>query len=225
MKAAIGRGGLNSWVAVSKSKKSWQVGRPWAGRDMLRRNQQRRAAHCCHAPRSPAVCQRVRGGGQGFSHQPACLITVRSHSCCLQARHTGIKIVQQIAILMGCAVLPHLKSLVDIVKHGEPVDSISVGVWTNPPCAVASLAAVSGGAATCQRGRRCRCPLHSSPPPPNSSCRLAPSTGLQDENQKVKTITALTISALAEASGARSACCAAGTRCFERWPMGAVHAP
>jgi splicing factor 3B subunit 1 len=58
-----------------------------------------------------------------------------------QARHTGIKIVQQIAILMGCAVLPHLKSLVDIVKHG-----------------------------------------------------------LQDENQKVKTITALTISALAEAS-------------------------
>ncbi|KAL4858600.1 Splicing factor 3B subunit 1 [Chlorella vulgaris] len=58
-----------------------------------------------------------------------------------QARHTGIKIVQQIAILMGCAVLPHLKSLVDIVKHG-----------------------------------------------------------LQDENQKVKTITALTIAALAEAS-------------------------
>ncbi|KAL4443434.1 hypothetical protein ABPG75_011171 [Micractinium tetrahymenae] len=58
-----------------------------------------------------------------------------------QARHTGIKIVQQIAILMGCAVLPHLKSLVDIVKHG-----------------------------------------------------------LVDENQKVKTITALTISALAEAS-------------------------
>ena len=35
-----------------------------------------------------------------------------------QARHTGIKIVQQIAILMGCAVLPHLKALVDIVKHG-----------------------------------------------------------------------------------------------------------
>ncbi|CAG8788220.1 38826_t:CDS:10, partial [Gigaspora margarita] len=28
-----------------------------------------------------------------------------------QARHTGIKIVQQIAILMGCAVLPHLKNL------------------------------------------------------------------------------------------------------------------
>ncbi|KAI6178396.1 Splicing factor 3B subunit 1 [Aphelenchoides besseyi] len=35
-----------------------------------------------------------------------------------QARHTGIKIVQQIAILMGCAVLPHLKSLVDIIEGG-----------------------------------------------------------------------------------------------------------
>lgn len=35
-----------------------------------------------------------------------------------QARHTGIKIVQQIAILMGCAVLPHLKSLVDIIEKG-----------------------------------------------------------------------------------------------------------
>ncbi|CAL5222736.1 g5143 [Coccomyxa viridis] len=58
-----------------------------------------------------------------------------------QARHTGIKIVQQIAIQMGCAVLPHLKAMVDIVKHG-----------------------------------------------------------LNDENQKVKTITALTVSALAEAA-------------------------
>lgn len=35
-----------------------------------------------------------------------------------QARHTGIKIVQQIAILMGCAILPHLKQLVDIVADG-----------------------------------------------------------------------------------------------------------
>lgn len=58
-----------------------------------------------------------------------------------QARHTGIKIVQQIAILMGCAVLPHLKSMVDIIKHG-----------------------------------------------------------LADDNQKVKTITALSLSALAEAA-------------------------
>ena len=35
-----------------------------------------------------------------------------------QARHTGIKIVQQIAILMGCAVLPHLKNLIEIIENG-----------------------------------------------------------------------------------------------------------
>jgi len=58
-----------------------------------------------------------------------------------QARHTGIKIVQQVAILMGCAVLPHLKSLVECIEHG-----------------------------------------------------------LKDEQQKVRTITALALAALAEAS-------------------------
>jgi splicing factor 3B subunit 1 len=58
-----------------------------------------------------------------------------------QARHTGIKIVQQIALLMGCAVLPHLKALVDCVG-----------------------------------------------------------AGLQDEQQKVRTIAALAISGLAEAA-------------------------
>ena len=35
-----------------------------------------------------------------------------------QARHTGIKICQQIAILMGCAILPHLNHLVEIIAHG-----------------------------------------------------------------------------------------------------------
>jgi len=35
-----------------------------------------------------------------------------------QARHTGIKIIQQISILMGCAVLPHLKQLVEIIVGG-----------------------------------------------------------------------------------------------------------
>merc|ERR1719447_1439891 len=58
-----------------------------------------------------------------------------------QARHTGIKIVQQIAILMGCAILPHLRALVEIIEHG-----------------------------------------------------------LVDEQQKVRTITALALAALAEAS-------------------------
>ncbi|KAH7647210.1 splicing factor [Cryptosporidium bovis] len=58
-----------------------------------------------------------------------------------QARHTGIKIVQQIAILMGSSILPHLKNLVHIISHG-----------------------------------------------------------LNDENQKIRIMTALAISALAEAS-------------------------
>ncbi|KAI9474310.1 MAG: splicing factor 3B subunit 1 [Benjaminiella poitrasii] len=58
-----------------------------------------------------------------------------------QARHTGIKIVQQTAILLGCAVLPHLKNLVEAIGHG-----------------------------------------------------------LEDEQQKVRTITALAIAALAEAA-------------------------
>lgn len=34
------------------------------------------------------------------------------------ARHTGIKIVKRIAELMGCAVLPHLRHLVECVKDG-----------------------------------------------------------------------------------------------------------
>ncbi|KAJ1675272.1 U2 snRNP component prp10, partial [Spiromyces aspiralis] len=58
-----------------------------------------------------------------------------------QARHTGIKIIQQIAILMGCAILPHLKGMVDAIAHG-----------------------------------------------------------LEDEQQKVRTITALSLAALAEAA-------------------------
>lgn len=35
-----------------------------------------------------------------------------------QARHTGTRIVQQIAIMSGCAILPHLKNLVDCVEPG-----------------------------------------------------------------------------------------------------------
>ncbi|CAJ0942594.1 unnamed protein product, partial [Mesorhabditis belari] len=47
-----------------------------------------------------------------------------------QARHTGIKIVQQIAILMGCAVLPHLKALVEIVENGLEDDQQKVRTIT-----------------------------------------------------------------------------------------------
>uniref|UniRef100_A0A060TC98 ARAD1B15092p n=1 Tax=Blastobotrys adeninivorans TaxID=409370 RepID=A0A060TC98_BLAAD len=35
-----------------------------------------------------------------------------------EARHTGVKIVQQIAILMGCGVLPHLNGLVECISGG-----------------------------------------------------------------------------------------------------------
>ncbi|KAK1357482.1 Splicing factor subunit [Heracleum sosnowskyi] len=34
------------------------------------------------------------------------------------ARHTGILFVQQIALVMGSAVVPHLQSLVEIIQHG-----------------------------------------------------------------------------------------------------------
>ncbi|OQS05562.1 splicing factor 3B subunit 1 [Thraustotheca clavata] len=47
-----------------------------------------------------------------------------------EARHTGIKIVQQIAILMGCAVLPHLKHLVECVGHGLTDDQQKVRTIT-----------------------------------------------------------------------------------------------
>jgi len=47
-----------------------------------------------------------------------------------QARHTGVKIVQQIAILLGCAILPHLKSLVEIVAQGLSDDQQKVRTIT-----------------------------------------------------------------------------------------------
>eukprot|EP01062_Namystynia_karyoxenos_P066104 TRINITY_DN60115_c0_g1_i1.p1 TRINITY_DN60115_c0_g1~~TRINITY_DN60115_c0_g1_i1.p1 ORF type:complete len:1398 (+),score=490.60 TRINITY_DN60115_c0_g1_i1:92-4285(+) len=47
-----------------------------------------------------------------------------------QARHTGVKIVQQIAILMGCAVLPHMKSLIEIMQHGLSDEQIKVKTIT-----------------------------------------------------------------------------------------------
>ncbi|KZT53002.1 small nuclear ribonucleo protein [Calocera cornea HHB12733] len=55
-----------------------------------------------------------------------------------QARHTGIRIVQQIAIMMGCAVLPHLRNLVDCVAHGLEDDQQKVRTMT--ALALAALA-------------------------------------------------------------------------------------
>lgn len=55
-----------------------------------------------------------------------------------QARHTGIRIVQQIAIMMGCAVLPHLRNLVDAIAHGLEDDQQKVRTMT--ALALAALA-------------------------------------------------------------------------------------
>jgi len=55
-----------------------------------------------------------------------------------QARHTGVKIVQQIPILMGCAILPHLQGLVDCI--GENLNDEQAKVRTVTSLAIAALA-------------------------------------------------------------------------------------
>ncbi|KAF2099907.1 splicing factor 3B subunit 1 [Rhizodiscina lignyota] len=55
-----------------------------------------------------------------------------------QARHTGVKIVQQIPILMGCAVLPHLKGLVECI--GDNLNDDQTKVRTVTSLAIAALA-------------------------------------------------------------------------------------
>jgi splicing factor 3B subunit 1 len=58
-----------------------------------------------------------------------------------QARHTGIKIVQQISVLMGVAVLPYLKSLVDIIADGLKDPESKVRIMT--ALSIAALAEAS----------------------------------------------------------------------------------
>ncbi|PSK60519.1 splicing factor 3B subunit 1 [Elsinoe australis] len=58
-----------------------------------------------------------------------------------QARHTGVKIVQQIPILMGCAVLPHLKGLVDCIAPNLQDEQLKVRTVT--ALAIAALAEAS----------------------------------------------------------------------------------
>lgn len=55
-----------------------------------------------------------------------------------QARHTGVKIVQQIPILMGCAILPHLQGLVDCI--GPNLSDEQAKVRTVTSLAIAALA-------------------------------------------------------------------------------------
>ncbi len=58
-----------------------------------------------------------------------------------QARHTGSNIVKQIAILMGCAVLPYLKFLVDCIGAGLTDEQLKVRTITAE--ALSSLAEAS----------------------------------------------------------------------------------
>ena len=58
-----------------------------------------------------------------------------------QARHTGVKIIQQIPILMGCAILPHLKGLVDCI--GDNLNDEQAKVRTVTSLAIAALAEAS----------------------------------------------------------------------------------
>ncbi|ODQ80760.1 hypothetical protein BABINDRAFT_160974 [Babjeviella inositovora NRRL Y-12698] len=57
------------------------------------------------------------------------------------ARHTGVKIVQQIAILVGCGILPHLKLLVECIGAGLVDENQTVRSIT--ATALASLAEAS----------------------------------------------------------------------------------
>ena len=47
-----------------------------------------------------------------------------------EAKHTGIKIVQQIGLLSGCGVLPYLKQLVEIVSRGLSDEQLKVRTMT-----------------------------------------------------------------------------------------------
>lgn len=58
-----------------------------------------------------------------------------------QARHTGIKIVQQIALLMGVAVLPYLRELVEIISHGLTDDMQKNRIMTALTCSALAEAA------------------------------------------------------------------------------------
>lgn len=62
-----------------------------------------------------------------------------------QARHTGIKIIQQIAILMGCAILPHLRQLVEIIEHGLKDEQNRVRTITSLALAALAEAATPYG--------------------------------------------------------------------------------
>eukprot|EP00756_Hemistasia_phaeocysticola_P014988 Hpha_TRINITY_DN15377_c2_g8::TRINITY_DN15377_c2_g8_i1::g.88475::m.88475/K12828/SF3B1, SAP155; splicing factor 3B subunit 1 len=56
-------------------------------------------------------------------------------------RHTGVRIVQQIAITMGCSVLPHMRALIEIIQHCLNDEQVKVKTLT--ALALAALAEAS----------------------------------------------------------------------------------
>lgn len=62
-----------------------------------------------------------------------------------QARHTGIRIIQQIAVMMGCAVLPHLRNLVDAIANGLNDEQQKVKTMTAQALAALAEAAAPYG--------------------------------------------------------------------------------
>ena len=96
-----------------------------------------------------------------------------------QARHTGAKIVQQVAILQGCAVLPHLASHVVAVAPGLKDESPKVKTIT-----ALSLAALAEARRT---GAEAVYWLADEAPPDNVQDQNAASglTETQDEGQAV----------------------------------------
>ena len=71
-----------------------------------------------------------------------------------QACHTGICIVQQITIMMGCAVLPHLRNLVNCIAHGLSDEEQKVRTMT----ALGLAALVKAAATVSSHSTRCRSP-------------------------------------------------------------------
>ncbi|QIW96412.1 hypothetical protein AMS68_001930 [Peltaster fructicola] len=61
------------------------------------------------------------------------------------ARHTGVKIVQQIPILMGCAVLPYLRGLIDCIADNLHDEQIKVRTVTSLALAALAEAAAPFG--------------------------------------------------------------------------------
>jgi splicing factor 3B subunit 1 len=76
-----------------------------------------------------------------------------------QARHTGIKSVQQIAILMGCAVLPHLTDLVATIANGLLDDNQKVKTITALALAALAESAAPYGIESFDQARAPRCLL------------------------------------------------------------------